>query len=131
MASHQLTIGFLFTDLVYILLTVLGIILTVMYYHAWKVMKKTRMIKSVWILMLAITLDSAFFAVTTIATTFMDGKLEDTLITPPYLAIPKLILLVGLFCFTWATLMPSDAQKQKVHDLQKAGDISTLIKHRR
>jgi cytochrome bd-type quinol oxidase subunit 2 len=122
---HTHTIGYLVAIVVYALLTLMGAVLTVMYHHAYLEMKRTPMIKSVWVLMLAITLDSLFFTMATTAAAF-HHPLNGILTTPQWLIIPKTIFLVGLFCFMVATLSPSKPEEKKVRELQEASDRSTL-----
>jgi vacuolar-type H+-ATPase subunit I/STV1 len=123
--AHPYTFGFLVTDIIYSLLTILAGALAIMYYHAYRKMKRSPMIKSVWVLMLAITIDSAFFAVTTIATTF-HRPLQEQLVTPPWLIVPKLVFLIGLLTFMIATLSPNQTEKEKAVEIHEASDQATI-----
>lgn len=119
-------IGYLVADLIYLLLTLTAGVLFFLYLHAWKKMKRSPMIRSVWVLMLAISVDSAVWTVTTIAHVY-HPPIEEMLLSPMWLIVTKLVFLFGLLCFFYATLSPSKEERVKrVKDIQRAGDISTL-----
>ena len=122
---NDTTIGFIAADIICVLLVFFGVVLTIMYWHAYRKMKRSPMIRSVWLLMLAITIDSAFFAVIIIASTFHE-PLEQTLVTPQWLLIPKIVFLLGLLCFTVATLSPNTTKEEKVEDIEEASDCSSI-----
>jgi len=120
------TFGYFITETIYIILLTASIHGTLLYRKAYYQMKRTPMIRSVYLLMMAIAFDSAYFLVATVAQQF-HKPIEETLLSPWLLTIPKMAMLGGLGYFLYRTLSPNDVPPE--NKVQVAGrQISEAIR---
>jgi len=120
--------GFLTLDIVYALSVVVFGILTSLYYKAYLKMHKTRVIKSVAILMLSLFVESIYFLATSVAMTFDSLIVKDLLMIPWLWALPKIFLLFAAAYFMYVSLAPNEQHGKKCKEIEKASAISTLKK---
>ena len=92
---------------IYSMLVIVNGFAAVLYNKAYTVMKKTRMIKSVYFLLITILIENIYFMFVAI---FKCNNIfiYKYLINPVFWSIPKLILLSGLIFFINASLSPPD-----------------------
>ena len=82
----------------YATIAIFSIIGTILYYYAWKEMKRTPVIFGIMLLLLTLSIDTCWWTFTEFMR-FMSGRYSDILIHPISLILIKGILLIGILYF--------------------------------
>jgi hypothetical protein len=105
-------------------------------------MKRTKMIRSIWLLMIAIFFDSLYFFFTTFSFG-LNSYMGQVLLHPLLIIIPKSLLLGSMLYFLYCSLSPNDYSFQgricpydkcyleKANQINKASELTTYKKKRR
>ena len=97
----------LYLVVVYISLILINIHAVWLYYTAYVKMKRTRMIKSVFLLLCAFLIENVYFLCIAMNKKLIE-VISNTPVHPLLWSIPKLIVMSGLLYFIWSSLSPSD-----------------------
>jgi len=103
----MIDVTWLFLIVVYAILSVVNLYAVYLYCIACTKMQKTRMIRSVYYLLLALLLENVYFMFTALFEGFK-YPLANVFKYPLLWSVPKLILLLALTYFIVASLSPPD-----------------------
>ena len=95
----------------YILLISFNVIGVVLYNQAYYKMHKTKMIQSVYYLLIAMLVENLYFGFTALMQ-FTNPAFGAVLLSPTFWAIPKLVLLASLIYFINASISPSKYEEE-------------------
>jgi len=123
MMNAEIT-GWVFLTATYLSLTVAGVVSVLLYRYAYLNMKRTRMIKSVYWLLITLALENIYFLVTSAARWHGHVYLEEFLTNPWLWSVPKVLLLFALVYFIYASLCPTPDQC-----LKTAKDLHNMSVH--
>jgi len=100
---HLLVLGVYFTVMIAALIAVY------LYGKAYFEMKKTSVIRGVWLLLIAVLIDTTFFmTVTTSEYGIFSPNISEIMKIPCILIVPKILLIVALTYFIYASISPGD-----------------------
>jgi len=105
------TVSWLILVGIYLILTGVNVQACLLYRKAYLKMKKTLMIRSVWLLMVALFIENLYFAVTAIVQGFRH-PLGLVLMHPLMWTVPKTFLLIALIHFVYASISPTRSLKK-------------------
>jgi hypothetical protein len=93
---------------VYLLLFVVSLYGSLLYWRAYRQMKHTSMIKSIMLVLIAIAFDTLYWLVTTVDYGY-GIEFSNTLLMPWLAVIPKFLLLCAVAYFVHASLSPNES----------------------
>jgi hypothetical protein len=103
--------GYIFLITVYCVLIFVNIYAICLYYYAYLKMKRTRMIRSVFILLLSFLFENVYFFIVANQVFELGDKTTHFMIHPLFWSIPKLVVLFGLSYFIYASLKPNNCYR--------------------
>jgi hypothetical protein len=93
--------------LVYSFLVAVGTYAVILYHNAYYKMHKTKMIKSVYFLLISLLIENIYFGIAAFFTD-ISSSIADVFMMPALWAVPKLLLLFATIYFIYTSLAPSD-----------------------
>ena len=100
------TISWITLIIIYIVLVCVNLIGVIIYREAFHKMKRTLMIRAVYILLLALLFENVYFTLTALTVGY-ESVIGNILMNPLMWVVPKFILLLAIGFFIYASLKPT------------------------
>lgn len=103
MFEHTLFLLFVYSILIVINMYAIGL-----YYYAYVKMKRTRMIKSVFVFLLCFLFENIYFFIVVKNLYIQGTNVVFYMVHPLLWAVPKITVMLGLSYFIYSSLQPND-----------------------